>query len=265
MSTAPSTTPAGWDTVTLTVHDRPLTVPAEPAAPGLAVVPSVTGTGWSGGYAVVHTASGKHIGPYRLPLAYARELAHRLATGADWTRPADHVRADTALRRHTAGILCDLGEARDLGLPLWWARPSWRRVAPPWLITSPTATTGDGPWVADTWAHVVRFADQAARDGWTPVPDDAVVRRAEHPEWELVCGAPGCGRGRGTTPGTPDRPPAVLTDWDDEIGDDRPLRRTTRADLVAHARAEHWREHTNPRGRYWLCPTCVDDHPRDRD
>ncbi|GAB2999717.1 hypothetical protein [Saccharothrix stipae] len=265
MSTAPPTTPAGWDTVTLTVHDRPLILPAEPAASGLVVVPSVTHTGWSGGYAVVHAASGKHVGPYRLPLAYARELAHQLATDTDWTRPADQVRADATLRHHAWETLCDLGEARDHGLPLYWARPSCRRVAPPWLIDNRTPG-GDGPWVADTWSHVVRFADQTARHGWTPVSDDAVVYRAEHPEWELVCAAPGCGRGRGTTPGNPDRPPAVLTDWDDEVGDDRPLRRATRAELVAHARTEHWREHTDPHhGQHWLCPTCADDHPRDHD
>ncbi|WP_158853160.1 hypothetical protein [Saccharothrix deserti] len=262
MPTAPPTVPIGWDTVTLTVHNRPLTLPAEPVAPGLALVPSVTGTGWSGGYAVVHTASGKHIGPYSLPLAYARELAHLLGTGGDWTRPADQVRADATLRRHAVETLCDLGEARDFGLPLWWARPSWRRVPPPWLISNPTTGIPEhddnSTWVADAWADVVALADRAIRDRWSPIADDATVRRADWPEWELVCAAPGCGQGR------PGGAPAVLSDWADEIGDDRPLRSTKRAHLIAHARAEQWREHTNPhQGRHWLCPPCADDHPRD--
>ncbi|MGW4110182.1 hypothetical protein ACWEFJ_04835 [Actinosynnema sp. NPDC004786] len=263
-----TTTPetgTGWRTVTVTVdHGGRVSLPAEPAAPGLVIVPAhhQTSPRWTGGYRLVHLPSGLTVGPSPLSLVYTRELAHLLARGGDWTRPGDRVRADTTLRHHAVEVLYDLALARTNGLPLWWARPSWQRLPPPWLIDTPHPTTGDGPWLATNWTEVVRLAEYTAAGGWAPIPDDAVVRRGEHTEWQLVCAAPACG----TTPGDPDRPPTVLTDWDDDIGDTYPMRHTRRAPLITHAREQHWRDHTRPNGeQHWLCPPCADEYPRDHD
>lgn len=263
MHTTAPTTPAGWNTVTLTAQGHTLVLPAEPAAPGLVLVPALADTGWAGGYTVIHTASGRHVGPGCLPLAYARELATILAApGQDWTRTEAALRADRAAREHYFDTVFDLEFARDFGVPLWWARSSWRRVPPPWLISAPTTGSpddGNDDWVVDTWAHVVALADRAARDGWSPIADDAVVHRARWSNWELVCAAPGCGHRR------PGRAPAVLCDWAEDIGDNRPLRTTNRADLITHARHEGWGEHRDRDDQWWMCPACADDHPRNHD
>lgn len=279
MNTTPTPIPArgddttSWTTVTLTGRGHTLTLPAEPLAPGLALVPALTdsGTGWADGYCVLHTASGRHVGPRRLPLAYARELAAMLTAGdRDWTRPADLLRADPRARDHAIDVLLDLRVAQDFGVPLWWARPSRRRIPPPWLIVC-TDPSADGYRYGDlavrTWTDVVAFADHTADGRWAPIPDDATVRRAEHPECELVCAAPLCGHGTTAVPS-----PTVLTDWDDEHGTDQPVHTTDHAELVHHARDQGWREHHTHRPgehplthEHWMCPACAADHPRTRD
>lgn len=254
-TTTTTATAATWDTVAITVNGHPLTLPAETIAPGLVLVPSANDTGWTGGYTVVHTPSGEHVGPDRLPLAYTRELSTALAAGGhDWTRDAHALRTDPVLRKHYFGTLLDLQYARDFGRPLWWARPSWRHVPPPWLLTAP----GHDTWAVRTWADVVTEADRTPDGGPSFIPDHAVVTRPDRPEWELACAAPLCTHG-------PDHGPTVLTYWADDHGQDLPMHSPHRADLETEARDQHWRDHTDHHRQRWLCPTCADDHPRDHD
>ncbi|WP_033439387.1 hypothetical protein [Saccharothrix sp. NRRL B-16314] len=185
-----TTSTTGWSLVTVaTGHGTTRTLPAEPAAPGLVIVPDHEPDlpRWTDGYRVVHQASGTPVSPSGLRLAHARELAHALATGADWTRPAGELHTDPDVHRHTDLVLFDLSTARDFGGPVFWARRSWRQVHTRtghhlWELACgvPFCTAGDdtGPAVltdpTDDSEHPqpLRNADQvplivhARADGW---------------------------------------------------------------------------------------------------
>lgn len=221
-------------------RDEPITVGAESTdTPGLAVTPGVTtDRRYDGGFTLTHTASGRRVvADPSTTLAYARELAILMADVADWTRPATEIIDD----EHTAAQLRAVNRryfATTPGAPVWWARWSWRRTQPCWVVQY-VDEFGDRMGQAPvSWHQLLQELDRDA-DDYCPDAAPAAAWYDPRPLWLLCCAAPLCPL------------PSLLGD------DEHTCYSPHRDELRATAIGNGWRR-VEP-GR-WLCPGCAVDH-----
>ncbi|ALG05785.1 hypothetical protein [Kibdelosporangium phytohabitans] len=247
---------AGWLPATVVYADRPaIALPGEatPAA-GLVITPH-TDTAvrrYTGLWSVIHTGTGYHVGPYAVPLVYAREAVRLLAdTATDWTE-SGRVLADTA--RGLGRVVGDIRDrvlfAWDEGIPTWWGRDSWTHARPAWSVHF--ADGGDHR--EDTWTSLVDWLTDYHTLAETTAPlygGITTITREPAATWRLTCAAPLC-----DTNILGDRSPAVLAE-NDEDGGVYEMRYPDRRATARDALALGWRRHDRA---HWTCPVCATAH-----
>ncbi|MBP2330625.1 hypothetical protein JOF56_011010 [Kibdelosporangium banguiense] len=251
--TTPALTPAdrAWQPATAIRDHMRLTFPGEttPAA-GLVIIPAVNAADcrYTGGWSILHTESGWHLGIASVPLPYAREAAELLSQlDADWTETA------TQLRRPGRGLASAVWEIRarvhqawEDGQPTWFARHSWQHTRPAWIVRSAEWTAPD--YRLDSWPELVAWLDTHHND-----PRYRVGAICRHPfaTWRLVCAAPLCHHHADTT-----GQPAVLS-FENDDGESFEIREPDRGEAARYARSVNWTRHSL---QHWTCPTCSTEH-----